>query len=153
MLDVKREPITLREWLGHMLLFHANIQIRDDSMCTIYTVMLMESRAYSSSSNEETITSVPPHTIKPDYSHLNSIPLAEPSARFTITLGEKNDSEAARLIHFKTFASSATSACASPSERRSPLHVLRFYSTSSSSVEMSFSSSRSTINSPFLPPS
>ncbi len=68
----------------------------------IYTVMLMESRAYSSSSNEETITSVHPHTIEPDYSHLNSIPRAEPSVRVTITLGEENDSDATRLISFQT---------------------------------------------------
>jgi hypothetical protein len=34
MLNVMRERITLREWLGHMLLFHANVEIRNDSVRT-----------------------------------------------------------------------------------------------------------------------
>jgi hypothetical protein len=39
MLRVIHERIPLREWLGHMSLFHANVQIRNDSTRTLYTTM------------------------------------------------------------------------------------------------------------------
>ncbi len=68
-----------------MLLFHANVQIFNDSTRTIY--MIVESHA-----SNETITPVRPHALEPGYSHLYSIPQAEPSALITVTLGEdEND--------------------------------------------------------------
>jgi hypothetical protein len=44
LVDVIRELIILREWLGHMSLSHANVQIRNDSARTTYIIMLVESR-------------------------------------------------------------------------------------------------------------
>ena len=48
LVDAIREPITLFEWLLHMSLFHANVQICHDSVHTIYILMLVETRAASS---------------------------------------------------------------------------------------------------------
>jgi hypothetical protein len=59
--DVKCEPITLREWLGHMTLFHVNVQIRNYSARTIYILMRVESRADASAA------AVPPHALEPCY--------------------------------------------------------------------------------------
>jgi hypothetical protein len=38
---VIHERIPLREWLGHMSLFHANVQIRNDSARTLYITMIV----------------------------------------------------------------------------------------------------------------
>ncbi len=62
--DVIHEPITLRECLGHMTLFHANIQIHNDSARTIYILMRVESHADASA------PAVPLHALEPCYSHL-----------------------------------------------------------------------------------
>jgi hypothetical protein len=62
--DVIREPITLREWLGHMTLFHANVQIRNDSVRTIYILIRVESRADASAATAAA-AAVPPHTLEP----------------------------------------------------------------------------------------
>ncbi len=85
--DVIHEPITPREWLGHMKLFHANVQISNDSARTIYIVMRVESRAYASA------PVVQQRALEPDYSQLCSIPREEPLARVTraIALGEPGD--------------------------------------------------------------
>jgi hypothetical protein len=71
--DVIREPITPREWLGHMKLFHSNLQISNDSARTIYILMRVELRAKASA------PVVPQHGLEPDYSHLCSIPREEQS--------------------------------------------------------------------------
>jgi hypothetical protein len=93
--DVIREPIALREWLGHMTLFHTNVQILNDSARTIYILMRVESHADASSAH-----TVPPHALEPGYSHLYSIPREEPLARFTIALGEPGDDSGGGAIHF-----------------------------------------------------
>ena len=78
MLRVIHERIPLREWLGHMSLFHANVQIRNDSARTLYITMLLVT-VLADNDNEEEEESlptalVPPHTLEPGYSHLYSIP-------------------------------------------------------------------------------
>ena len=78
MLRVIHERIPLREWLGHMSLFHANVQIRNDSARTLYITMLLVT-VLADNDNEEdeslpTTALVSPHTLEPGYSHLYSIP-------------------------------------------------------------------------------
>jgi hypothetical protein len=80
MLRVIHERIPLREWLGHMSLFHANVQIRNDSARTLYITMLLVTVVDDNDNEEEessllqTTALVPPHTLEPGYSHLYSIP-------------------------------------------------------------------------------
>ncbi len=79
MLRVIHERIPLREWLGHMSLFHANVQIQNDSARTLYITMIMvtvldeEEDAPPSPANRGSAL-VPQHTLEPGYSHLYSIP-------------------------------------------------------------------------------
>ncbi len=93
--DVIREPIDLREGLGHMTLFHANVQIRNDSARTIYILMRVESHANASSAH-----TVPPHALEPGYSHLYSIPREEPLVHVTIALGEPGDDSGSGTVNF-----------------------------------------------------
>ena len=78
LLRVIHERIPLREWLGHMSLFHANVQIRNDSARTLYITMLLVTVLADDNDNEEDESLpnalVPPHTLEPGYSHLYSIP-------------------------------------------------------------------------------
>ncbi len=95
LLHIVHERIPLREWLGHMSLFHANVQICNDSTRTLLITMVLESRAFSRS-NDEAI--VPPHALEPVYSHLYFIPPqhAGASARVTITMTlDNNDADSA----------------------------------------------------------
>jgi hypothetical protein len=41
MLRVIHEHIPLSEWLSHMSLFHANVQIRNDSARTLHITMMV----------------------------------------------------------------------------------------------------------------
>jgi hypothetical protein len=84
--DVIREPIALRKCLGQITLFHANVQICNDSARTIYILMRVESRADASAA-----AAIPQHALEPGYSHLYSIPRGVPSARVTIALCEPDD--------------------------------------------------------------
>ncbi len=75
MLRVIYERIPLREWLGHMSLFHADVQIRNESARTLrITIVLEEENALCA---DHTAALVPPHTLEPGYSHLYSIPQHE----------------------------------------------------------------------------
>ncbi len=65
--------------LGHMSLFHANVQIRNDSACTLYITMIVvtvldEDEEEEGSTADRGAALVPPHTLVPGYSHLYSIP-------------------------------------------------------------------------------
>jgi hypothetical protein len=60
-----------------MSLFHANVQIRNDSARTLYITMLLVTvvdEEEEESSLLHTAALVPPHTLEPGYSHLYSIP-------------------------------------------------------------------------------
>jgi hypothetical protein len=77
LLRVIHERIPLREWLGHMSLFHANVQIRNDSARTLYITMLLVTVVDDNDNEEDEslpTALVPPHTLEPGYSHLYSIP-------------------------------------------------------------------------------
>ncbi len=79
MLRVIHKRIPLREWLGHMSLFHANVQIRKDSARTLYITMIVvtvidEDEEGSLPADRRGAALVPPHTLEPGYSHLYSIP-------------------------------------------------------------------------------
>jgi hypothetical protein len=82
MLRVIHERIPLCEWLGHMSLFHANVQIRNDSARTLYITMILvtvldedeEKEEEGSPADRRGAALVPPHTLEPGYSHLYSIP-------------------------------------------------------------------------------
>ena len=50
---VIHERIPLREWLGHMSLFHANVQIRNDSARTLYITMLLVTVVDDNDNEEE----------------------------------------------------------------------------------------------------
>jgi hypothetical protein len=81
--SVIHKRIPLREWLGHMSLFHSNVQIRNDSARTLHITMIMvvldeEEDAPSADSGTAL---VPPHTLKPGYSHLYSIPQQQQHGR------------------------------------------------------------------------
>ncbi len=79
MLRVIHERIPLREWLGHMSLFHANVQIRNDSARTLYITMILvtvldEDEEEEGSPADRGAALVPPQPLEPGYSHLYSIP-------------------------------------------------------------------------------
>ncbi len=67
MLSIIHERIPLREWLAHMSLFHANIQIRNESTRILHITMVLEEGACANHA-------VSPHALEPGYSHLYSIP-------------------------------------------------------------------------------
>jgi hypothetical protein len=72
---VIHERIPLREWLGHMSLFHANVQIRNDSARTLHiTMMVVLEEEEDAPSADRSAALVPQHTLEPGYSHLYSIP-------------------------------------------------------------------------------
>ena len=105
LLRVIHERIPLREWLGHMSLFHANVQIRNDSARTLYITMLLVTVLADDNDNEEdeslpTTALVPPHTLEPGYSHLYSIPPPQHQrARVTLAFRDgDDDSPACELL-------------------------------------------------------
>ena len=101
---VIHERIPLREWLGHMSLFHANVQIRNDSARTLYITMILVT-VLADNEEEESLpalvpqhTLVPPHTLEPGYSHLYSIPPPQHQhVRVTLAFrdGDDNNSDSA----------------------------------------------------------
>ncbi len=98
MLRVIHERIPLREWLGHMSLFHANVQIRNDSARTIYITMILVTVVDDDNNEEEEsllqTALVPPHTLEPGYSHLYSIPPPQHQrARVTLAFRDSDDSD------------------------------------------------------------
>ena len=102
LLRVIHERIPLREWLGHMSLFHANVQIRNDSARTLYITMLLVTVLADDSEEEsstlQTTALVSPHTLEPGYSHLYSIPPPQHQrARVTLAFrdGDDNNSDSA----------------------------------------------------------
>ncbi len=99
---VIHERIPLREWLGHMSLFHANvqIQIRSDSARTLYITMLLVTVVNDNDNEEEssllqTAALVQPHTLEPGYSHLYSIPPPQ-HQRARVTLAFRDGDSAVR---------------------------------------------------------
>ncbi len=93
---VIHERIPLREWLGHMSLFHANAQIRNDSARTLYITMLLVTVVDNNDDNEESFllpaALVQPHTLEPGYSHLYSIPSPQHQrARVTLAFRDSAD--------------------------------------------------------------
>jgi hypothetical protein len=103
--DVIREPITLCEWLGHMTLYHANVQICNDSVRTIYIFMRVESRA------DVFAPAVQLHALEPDYSRLYSIPREKQLARITIALGEPDNDSGGCTNRFITLRSNFCLLC------------------------------------------
>jgi hypothetical protein len=67
MLCIFHECIPLRDWLGHMSLFRANVQIRDESVRTLHITMVLEENALCAN---HAASLVPPHALEPGYSHL-----------------------------------------------------------------------------------
>jgi hypothetical protein len=95
MLRVIHERIPLREWLYHMSLFHANVQIRNDSARTLYITMLLVTIVDDNDNEEEESllpALVPPHTLEPGYSHLYSIPPPQ-HQRACVTLAFRDSDE------------------------------------------------------------
>ena len=95
------ERIPLREWLGHMSLFHANVQIRNESARALLITMMLLPDSDNPTDEEAPVApaSVSPHTLEPGYSHLYSIPPHHKGARVTLTtLGEANADAVARLL-------------------------------------------------------
>ncbi len=103
MLRVIHERIPLREWLGHMSLFHANVQIRNDSARTLYITMILvtvvdnnedeEEQSFSPADRRRGAALVPPHTLEQGYSHLYSIPPPhQQHARVTLAFRDTNNS-------------------------------------------------------------
>ncbi len=102
---VIHERIPLREWLGHMSLIHANVQIRNDSARTVYITMLLVTVVDDNNDNEEessliqTAALVQPHTLEPGYSHLYSIPPPQHQrARVTLAFRDGDDSPVCELL-------------------------------------------------------
>ncbi len=104
MLRVIHERIPLREWLGHMSLFHANVQIRNDSARTLHITMIMvaleDEDEEDAPSADRGAALVPPHTLEPGYSHLYSIPKPQQQhgrggAAARVTLAFRDDDDAA----------------------------------------------------------
>ncbi len=98
MLRVIHERIPLREWLGHMLLFHANVQIRNDSARTLFITMILVTIVNDNNNEEESLLPalVPPHTLELGYSHLYSIPPPQHQrARVTLAFRDSDDSDSA----------------------------------------------------------
>jgi hypothetical protein len=108
MLRVIHERIPLREWLGHMSLFHANVQIRNDSAHTLYIPKVLVTFVDNNEEEEEEslpadrrsgAALVPPHTLVPGYSHLYSIPPPhQQHARITLAFRGDNDSPVCELL-------------------------------------------------------
>ena len=94
------ERIPLREWLGLMSLFHANVQIRNESArALLITMMLLPDSDNTTDEEALALASVSLHTLKPGYSHLYSIPPHHKGARVTLmTLGEADADTGARLL-------------------------------------------------------
>ena len=94
------ERIPLREWLGHMSLFHANVQIRNESArALLITMMLLPDSDNTTDEEAHAATVLVPHTLEPGYSHLYSIPPHHKGARVTLTtLGEADADAVARLL-------------------------------------------------------
>ncbi len=77
MLRVIPERIPLREWLCHMSLFHANVQICNDSARTLYITRILVTVLADNNEEEEEeslpadrrrgAALVPPHTLEPGY--------------------------------------------------------------------------------------
>jgi hypothetical protein len=104
LLRVIHERIPLREWLGHMSLFHANVQIRNYSARTLYITMLLVTVVDNDDDdNEEEESLLPaalvqPHTLEPGYSHLYSIPPPQHQrARVTLAFRD-SDSAVCELL-------------------------------------------------------
>jgi hypothetical protein len=100
MLHVIHERIPLREWLGHMSLFHANVQIRNESARTLHITMVLGEEVCA----DHAAALVPLHALEPGYSHLYSIPLHEQggdaAARVTLAFrnGDAGDSAVSLLL-------------------------------------------------------
>jgi hypothetical protein len=100
MVRVIHERIPLREWLGYMLLFHANVQIRNESARTLHITMVLEEKACAN----HAAALVPQHALEPGYSHLYSIPQHEQggcaAARFILAFrdGDANDTAVCLLL-------------------------------------------------------
>ncbi len=104
-LRVIHQRIPLREWLGHMSLFHANLQIRNDSARTLHITMIMvvlEDEEEDAPSAVCGATLVPQHTLEPGYSHLYSIPQPQQqhgrggaAARVTLAFRDDDAADAA----------------------------------------------------------
>ena len=94
------ERIPLREWLGHMSLFRANVQIRNESArALLITMMLLPDSDNPTDEEALAPASVSPHTLEPGYSHLYSIPPHHKGARVTLTTWGEADADAgARLL-------------------------------------------------------
>ncbi len=100
MLCVIHERIQLHEWLSHMLLFHANVQIRNDSARTLHiTMMVVLEEEEDAPSAYRTAALAPQHTLKQGYSHLYSIPQQQhgrcgAAARVTLAFCNGDDGNA-----------------------------------------------------------
>ena len=59
-----------------MSLFHANVQIRNDSARSLYITMILVTVLVDDNEEDESLPTalVSPHTLEPGYSHLYSIP-------------------------------------------------------------------------------
>ena len=100
-LIIIHERIPLREWLGHMSLFHANVQIRNESARALLITMMLLPDSDNNPTDEEAhaTTVLVPHTLEPGYSHLYSIPPHHKGARVTLTTWGEADADAgARLL-------------------------------------------------------
>ena len=100
-LIIIHEHTPLREWLGHMSLFHANVQIRNESARALLITMMLLPDSDNNPTDEEAhaTTVLVPHTLEPGYSHLYSIPPHHKGARVTLTTWGEADADAgARLL-------------------------------------------------------
>jgi hypothetical protein len=83
--------VTPREWLGHMKLFHTNVQISNESVRTTYILMRVES---TQSSADASAPAVPPHALE------TGLHLSQLLARVTIALGQPGDDNSGGTIRF-----------------------------------------------------
>ncbi len=92
-----------------MSLFHANVQIRNDSTRTLYITMILVTALADNNEDEEEeslpaerrrgAALVPPHTLEPGYSHLYSIPPPQHQhARVTLVFHDTNYSAVCELL-------------------------------------------------------
>jgi hypothetical protein len=105
MLRIIHERIPLREWLCHMSLFHANVQIRNDSARTLHMIMVVLDEEEDAPSADRSASLVPPHTLEQGYSHLYSIPQQQQqgrrgaAARVTLAFRDTGDAAVCLLLH------------------------------------------------------